>query len=91
MHKLICVYENILNDTSSEILSMFKKQLERRRAVEKSLIELHDVLLRSGVSYAVIKGISFERIIYGYLAVRDVGDIDILISARAEVAPRYSL
>ena len=51
----------------------------RLRALE-SLIALHGEFAADGIRYAVIKGLAFEKVIYGELHLRDVGDIDLLVA-----------
>ncbi len=43
------------------------------------LRELQEKLLSENIEYAVIKGLAFERCIYGDLQARDVGDVDLLV------------
>lgn len=55
------------------------KQKAARRAARESLCAIQREFSVVGVRYVVMKGLAFEKAIYGSPHMRDVGDIDILV------------
>lgn len=79
-NKLITACSYLQKPVSEEFHEALLRQADLRINVIESLKRIHSVLTEVGVRYAVIKGFSFEKAIYGDSPLRDVGDIDLLIN-----------
>lgn len=56
-----------------------KQKMARHAAIE-TLIDIYRGFSAIDIRYTVIKGVSFERAIYGDSPIRDAGDVDLLIA-----------
>lgn len=89
-NKLINSYRYLFPD-DDRIEPMYARQVRKRESAAVLLEEVSEVLKRKNAGYAIIKGMSFERAIYGDIPVRDIGDIDILVKAEDASAVHRAL
>lgn len=83
------VYKGLMQSCTSSIpvgvLHQWRKaadeNLARQEKSQVALLEVAAVLEGAGIPYVPFKGITFALFVYGSLALRKVGDIDILVRA----------
>lgn len=81
-NKLINMHCRLFHDEDANMEVLFNKQKQKRHAAILTLNAINECFSHAGLKYAVIKGMSFEKTIYGNTPLRDVGDIDILVRAQ---------
>jgi adenylate kinase family enzyme len=78
-NKLVRAYGSSSTNLSKNLNKLLHEQRLKHNSREASLCEIHQHFNDNFIEYAVIKGASFEKVIYNNCGFRDVGDIDILI------------
>lgn len=87
-HKLGSYIASIANIEADRLwFERLAEDQERLRSIsEETCAHLAHAAAKSGLKMAVIKGLTFERCIYGNKRMRDVGDIDVLTLPQDAVA-----
>lgn len=75
-----CVFSGLLDECCCA--DELDKQHRARLKAAEALADISSMFSAAMIPYAVIKGFSFERAIYGDSPMRDVGDIDFLIAPK---------
>lgn len=79
-NKLVSIYGALKHDLTPDLRKLLYKQKGKRRSSEIMHHRIRKCFTDASLKYAVIKGMSFAKAIYGNFDLRDVGDIDILVN-----------